>query len=79
MQHRHLGEAGLKKYHDWLQSDHDFKIWAEVLNIGGYDVLPQPLERDEVQRVVAAARRQFSRPASRGPQSSAPVPSARVA
>lgn len=57
----------------------DDYLWAEVLNIGGYDVLPQPLERDEVQRVVAAARRQFSRPASRGPQSSAPVPASGVA
>jgi len=35
----------------------DDHLWAEVLNIGGYDVLPQPLERDEVERVVAAARR----------------------
>jgi DNA-binding response OmpR family regulator len=35
----------------------DDSLWAEVLNIGGYDVLPQPLERDEVERVVAAARR----------------------
>jgi DNA-binding response OmpR family regulator len=37
----------------------DDALWAEVLNIGGYDVLPQPLERDEVERVVAAARRHF--------------------
>ena len=35
----------------------DDYLWAEVLNIGGYDVLPQPLERDEVERVVAAAGR----------------------
>jgi len=34
-------------------------LWAEVLNIGAYDVLPQPFHRDEVERVVAAARRQF--------------------
>ncbi|HWB83136.1 MAG TPA: hypothetical protein VG675_03275 [Bryobacteraceae bacterium] len=37
----------------------DDLLWAEVLNLGGYDVLPQPLERDEVQRVVASARRHF--------------------
>src|SRR5579883_2036063 len=37
----------------------DDYLWAEVLNVGGYDVLPQPLERDEVERVVAAARRHF--------------------
>jgi DNA-binding response OmpR family regulator len=47
----------------------DDYLWAEVLNIGGYDVLPQPLERDEVERVVAAARRQYSRPMSRAVQS----------
>ena len=35
----------------------DEALWAEVLNIGGYDVLPQPLERDEVERVIASAWR----------------------
>src|SRR5690242_5963630 len=55
----------------------DDYLWAEVLNIGGYDVLPQPLEREEVERVVAAARRQFNRI----PAHSAPViaPAASVA
>jgi DNA-binding response OmpR family regulator len=48
----------------------DEHLWSEVLNCGGYDVLPEPLRRDEVERVVAAARRhcephQVS--ASRGP------------
>ena len=47
----------------------DDYLWAEVLNIGGYDVLPQPLERDEVERVVAAARRQYTRPPARPAQS----------
>lgn len=37
----------------------DDYLWAEVLNVGGFDVLPQPLERDELERVVAAARRHF--------------------
>ena len=37
----------------------DDHLWAEVLNVGGFDVLPQPLERDELERVVAAARRHF--------------------
>jgi DNA-binding NtrC family response regulator len=37
----------------------DEHLWAEVLNIGAYDVLAQPLDREEVQRVVAAASRQF--------------------
>jgi DNA-binding response OmpR family regulator len=43
----------------------DDYLWAEVLNIGGFDVLPQPLERDETERVIAAARRHFNRPAAR--------------
>ena len=40
----------------------DDSLWAEVLNIGGYDVLAQPFRRDEVERVIAAARRHFDRP-----------------
>jgi DNA-binding response OmpR family regulator len=39
----------------------DDYLWAEVLNMGGYDVLPQPFNREEVERVVAAARRHFDR------------------
>lgn len=34
-------------------------LWSEVLNRGGYDVLPRPLNRDEVERVIAGAGRQF--------------------
>jgi DNA-binding response OmpR family regulator len=42
----------------------DDYLWAEVLNCGGYDVLAQPFDREEVERVVAAARRHFeSKPA----------------
>jgi response regulator RpfG family c-di-GMP phosphodiesterase len=37
----------------------DNHLWAEALNVGAYDVLAQPLERDEVERVVASARRHF--------------------
>lgn len=37
----------------------DEYLWAEVLNVGGYDVLSQPFERDEVERVIASARRHF--------------------
>ena len=37
----------------------DEHLWSEVLNCGGYDVLAEPLRRDEVERVVAGARRQF--------------------
>ena len=35
----------------------DESLWAEVLNMGGYDVLAQPLDTEEVERVVSAARR----------------------
>jgi two-component system KDP operon response regulator KdpE len=41
----------------------DDYLWSEVLNMGGYDVLPRPLEKDEVERVIAAARRHYERPA----------------
>ena len=30
-------------------------LWAEVLNLGGYDVLAQPFDELEVRRVVALA------------------------
>jgi two-component system, NtrC family, response regulator AtoC len=39
--------------------DADDYLWAEALNEGAYDVLSQPLDRDEVERVVAAARRHY--------------------
>jgi FixJ family two-component response regulator len=35
----------------------DERLWAEVLNRGGYDLLIQPYESLEVTRVVAAARK----------------------
>jgi DNA-binding response OmpR family regulator len=37
----------------------DDYLWAEVLNMGGYDVLAQPFDRNEVERVMASARRHF--------------------
>ncbi|HUK16090.1 MAG TPA: response regulator [Bryobacteraceae bacterium] len=40
----------------------DDLLWAEVLNVGGYDVLARPFQVDEVERVVAAARRHFDFP-----------------
>ncbi len=40
----------------------DEHLWAEVLNVGAYDVLAQPLDREEVERVVAAACRHFDSP-----------------
>jgi DNA-binding response OmpR family regulator len=33
----------------------DDELWAEVLNLGGYDVLAQPFHSDEVYHVVSLA------------------------
>src|SRR5215471_5049448 len=35
-------------------------LWAEVLNLGGYDVLAQPFDREEVTRVMRSAVRSSS-------------------
>lgn len=35
----------------------DDALWAEVLNLGGYDVLAQPFDEGEVSRVVGSAGR----------------------
>lgn len=35
----------------------DESLWAEVLNLGGYDVLLKPFDRSEVTRVVGMAWR----------------------
>jgi len=45
----------------------DEHLWAEVLNLGGYDVLAEPFERDEMVRVVASARRHFDYQPERAP------------
>jgi DNA-binding response OmpR family regulator len=45
----------------------DDSLWAEVLNIGGYDVLARPFEVDELERVIASARRHYDRPQSARP------------
>ncbi|MFN3323140.1 MAG: hypothetical protein ACK5AZ_06575 [Bryobacteraceae bacterium] len=37
----------------------DEHLWAEVLNLGGYDVLQKPLEKNEVSRVLTMAWRQW--------------------
>jgi DNA-binding response OmpR family regulator len=37
----------------------DESLWAEVLNVGGYDVMAQPFESYEVERVIASALRHF--------------------
>ncbi len=40
----------------------DDYLWSEVLNIGGFDVLAQPLRQEELERVVASARRHYGIP-----------------
>jgi DNA-binding response OmpR family regulator len=40
----------------------DESLWAEVLNVGGYDVMAQPFEQYEVERVIASAHRHFHQP-----------------
>jgi len=40
----------------------DESLWAEVFNMGAYDVLARPFRADEVERVVAAARRRYDWP-----------------
>ena len=35
--------------------DADDSLWAEVLNLGGYDVLAKPFERSEVTRIISLA------------------------
>ena len=35
----------------------DDRLWSEVLNLGGYDVLARPFNPEELRRVVASACR----------------------
>ena len=39
----------------------DDRLWAEVLNLGGFDVLAQPFERTEVLRVASLAGQAWQR------------------
>jgi response regulator RpfG family c-di-GMP phosphodiesterase len=44
----------------------DNSLWAEVLNLGGYDLLvSQPLDGDELERVLASAARHAGIPPAR--------------
>ena len=40
-------------------------LWAEVLNLGGFDVLAKPFDGNEVGRVVDSAARHRRKPSSR--------------
>ena len=53
----------------------DDSMWAEVLNWGGYDVLVEPFDRNEVARVIASARRHFEPHLARASQARAAVAS----
>ncbi len=55
----------------------DDYLWSEVLNLGAHDVLSQPFQREEIERVISAALRRFdSQPVPPGGQHLAPAASA---
>ncbi len=35
----------------------DEHLWSEVLNAGGFNVMAQPFDEDELRRIVESARR----------------------
>src|SRR5690242_10400865 len=43
----------------------DEHLWAQVLNEGGFDVLAQPFDREEVIRVIEAATRRVENDSQR--------------
>jgi DNA-binding response OmpR family regulator len=43
----------------------DASLWAEVLNLGGYDLLAKPFNRQEVRHVLTSAWVQSSNPVRR--------------
>jgi DNA-binding response OmpR family regulator len=49
----------------------DETLWAEVLNLGGYDVLLKPFDRREVTRVLGMASRHWFGRAAKQPVGSA--------
>jgi len=49
----------------------DATLWGEVLNCGGYDLLPMPLEPHEVYAIVPMAWRQWARTGKTGDTSAA--------
>ena len=46
----------------------DERLWAEVLNLGGYDLLAKPFDRDELVRVIAMAARHSAQKHARAEQ-----------
>jgi DNA-binding response OmpR family regulator len=46
----------------------DDNLWAEVLNLGGYDLLAKPFDREELVRVIAMAARHSAQKRTRSEQ-----------
>lgn len=59
--HRYVSQAPGKPLLVVMEHHADQRLWAEVLNLGGYDVLLKPFEKSEVLRVVSMAWRQARR------------------
>lgn len=52
---------------------HDARLWAEVLNLGGYDALVKPFDKDEVVRLVSLAWRSWNDAQTQTPLERRPV------
>jgi DNA-binding NtrC family response regulator len=56
----------------------DDRFWAEVLNLGAYDLLAQPFDRGEVQRILHNACSQApAKPVSQAPGRAQPLRASR--
>jgi DNA-binding NtrC family response regulator len=57
----------------------DERLWAEVLNLGGYDLLAQPFDSQEVLRVVGLACQNYSTCVVKDQQPASARPAGRAA
>ena len=55
-----------------ISSQVDESLWAEVLNVGGYDVLPEPRVEDEVAWLAMLARQNWNHETVRSGRQPAP-------
>jgi DNA-binding NtrC family response regulator len=51
----------------------DDRVWAEVLSLGGYDVLPKPFDSSEVVRILGLAWRHWKDTCRRSHKAHAPA------
>lgn len=56
----------------------DQQLWAEVIRCGAYDLIAEPIERQEVARIIRSAleseyMRRFTTPVKRAPSTVAPA------